>query len=195
MGLIFKIPAGGGGGGGGGGGVAASTWTTGGTPLWSVSGNAATPIGTGRSNGPEQLHGPLLPAGQYVDVTLDSGYQARTGLLGVADTYGAWDFVDATAKYATWYWSGTLYTTQLTSAGAAPTNLTSGRYRISSQAGGVIKMAAVSGDGSTITSSVGTMTMTSGFNASNLHVVLFGQGSYLVPGAVVHTVQIGTGGL
>ena len=173
--------------------VAASTWSAS-SGDWSVSGATATAI-TSPAHAGSVLHGPVLLPGQYADVTISTGFPSAIAFLGVSDTYGSWTWGGGT-KYRTWYWSGVSYNDSV-GTGPAPSELTAGRYRISYQTGGVIKMSKVSSDGSTLVGTVLTSpALTGAWNTANLHVVLFPQDGYVLPATTtINVVANGTGGL
>jgi hypothetical protein len=170
-------------------------WTQTGSPaLWSINANNAAKTGQAASTG-DILHGPLLPAGTYAEFTINEGYNNpyNWGSLGVSDTYGSYARNASGVHSATWGYAAIAYLNGTVSY-TTVSGLISGRYRIASKAGGVIVFAQLAPNGSIVNQY--TTTLTSGYNATNLHVVLFTDPNGFMGVPITgYAVQSGSGGL
>lgn len=177
-----------------------SLWTQAGTDYWTLSGDlavSATPAWI-PSDSPA-LHGVPLAQGEYADVYLATGYSGDVGLLGVTDSFGPMVYTDTNLRFLAWYWSGLMLKEGGYGPGA-PSALTGPqRYRIARDSSDTFYFSKVSADGSTLEGTIFSGALNAGFNAANVHVVLFGQytpgAGYPAPSATAYPALTGTGGL
>lgn len=164
---------------------------------WSLSANVASGGSGVGTSGNEALQGGILPSTDFhFDIEIDRGYEVGAVGVNFLGISAGWTpgtgYAYTASGSATWYWSGSKFLDG-SNIGSAPTGLVAGRYRFAVDYTNVLLyMKKIDSP----TSTIGSMSLPTGWSTSNLRPLLLTQGGYQATAtATIRGYATGSGGL